>query len=124
MITSKKRKTILIFGAGGFIGSNLVSFFEKEYEIRSLKIDAEVEILKSSISEADIILHAAGVSRSSKEEDFFKVNIKICVYRQTSSSVVINTWSPSNILIYGGLIRGSGRRFNKFKGGVVKDYRP
>jgi UDP-2-acetamido-2,6-beta-L-arabino-hexul-4-ose reductase len=71
-----KRKTILIFGAGGFIGSNLLSFFGEEYEMRNLKIDTDLESLKSGISDADIILHAAGVSRSNREEDFFRVNIE------------------------------------------------
>jgi UDP-2-acetamido-2,6-beta-L-arabino-hexul-4-ose reductase len=72
----KKRNSILIFGASGFIGSNIASFFENKYSIIRLKIDANFELLKNSIACADIIIHAAGVSRSENESDFFKVNIE------------------------------------------------
>lgn len=116
MITSKKRKTILIFGAGGFIGSNLVSFFEKEYEIIVLKLDADVEILEKSISDADIVLHAAGVTRSDKEQDFFKVNIefstqlKLLLAKRNNKKIIYF----SSIHYYCEDIYGFSKRYNEY----------
>lgn len=76
MDRSNKKETILIFGGTGFIGSNIIQFFGEYYEIISLKIDAIDDVLEKCIKNSDIIIHAAGVSRSDCENDFFKVNIE------------------------------------------------
>jgi len=116
MIVPYRRKTILIFGAGGFIGSNLVSFFEKEYEIIPLKIDVDFGILENSIFNADIIFHAAGVSRSENEQDFFRVNIEF----STRLSLLLAEQKNKKIIYFSSIhyyredIYGFSKRYNEY----------
>lgn len=70
------RKTILIFGANGFIGSSLMFHYESKYRIITRKINDSILYIENAISEADIIIHASGVSRSELESDFFNINFQ------------------------------------------------
>jgi UDP-2-acetamido-2,6-beta-L-arabino-hexul-4-ose reductase len=66
---------ILIFGATGFIGSSLSNILSLEYDILAAKINEDPYVLESKIKEASIVIHAAGVSRSNNEDDFFRFNM-------------------------------------------------
>ena len=76
---------ILITGGNGFIAKNLFIFLEEKYRTISIKLTtrktSENE-LKHLIERSDVIIHLAGVNRSSNIKDFFDVNtdlsLKLC----------------------------------------------
>ena len=66
---------ILLLGSNGFIGSNLNRYFENKYNVIVAGISTSDVELDMKISQADIIIHSIGVSRTSDENDFFSINI-------------------------------------------------
>lgn len=72
-------KRILITGAGGFIGKNLVlKLLEmKEYELLLFDKENSVEDLRGFISSADFIFHLAGSNRPINESEFREVNYEL-----------------------------------------------
>ncbi|MGL5353414.1 MAG: NAD-dependent epimerase/dehydratase family protein [Clostridium sp.] len=67
---------ILITGANGFIGKNLVAKFNelKGYEIICIDKENSKEELSSGVATADFIFHLAGVNRPKDEKEFFEGN--------------------------------------------------
>lgn len=67
---------ILITGAKGFIGKNLVCELKnrKYNNIYEYDMDSTFEDLERYVQNADFIYHLAGVNRPEKEEDFLKGN--------------------------------------------------
>lgn len=63
---------ILVTGADGFIGSNLVSHLKLKdgYQILTFDIKNTDDELEQLVSEADFIFHLAGVNRPKNEEGF------------------------------------------------------
>ena len=111
-----KKRTILILGSGGFIGSNIFSFFERDFIIKTFKIGEDFSILKDNVSESDIIIHSAGVSKSDEESDFFKVNIEF-----SSQLSLLLTELKDKIIIYFSSIHfirqdlyGFSKRYNEY----------
>ncbi len=90
MVLSGK-KTVLITGAGGFIGSNIAKEFQKDWKIFAIvnksKPDIETEIIKGDLTNKDfikelcanykfdVVIHAAGLASDiGKDSDFKKIN--------------------------------------------------
>lgn len=69
-------KTVLITGAGGFIGKNLRAQLELDKNIHILTFDRSnsSKDLRDYISKADFIFHLAGVMRPKDETEFSRVN--------------------------------------------------
>jgi len=67
---------ILITGAKGFIGKNLIQSLTEQTKAQLLFYDIgnSEEELKEYLKEADFIFHLAGINRPVKEEDFKKGN--------------------------------------------------
>ena len=67
---------VLVTGANGFIGKNLISFLseKKEIEIFSFSKDSTEEDLVRYIENSDFIFHLAGVNRPSDKAEFAAVN--------------------------------------------------
>ncbi|MGL5416430.1 MAG: NAD-dependent epimerase/dehydratase family protein [Clostridium sp.] len=65
---------VLITGAKGFVGKNLVATLtaNNKHELILIDIDNSKEELKKGVLEADFIVHLAGINRP-KDEDEFKV---------------------------------------------------
>lgn len=66
------RKTVLVTGARGFIGRNLVTRLRlrPDVEVREYsRGDSEADLAESA-GEADVIVHLAGVNRPENEEEF------------------------------------------------------
>ena len=70
---------VLVTGARGFIGKNLICKLEelKSYEVISIDVDNSKEDLKNAVKNADFIFHLAGVNRPKKDEDFKKGNVEL-----------------------------------------------
>lgn len=70
---------VLVTGARGFIGKNLIYKLEelKYYEVISIDVDNSKEELKNAVKNADFIFHLAGVNRPKKDEDFKKGNAEL-----------------------------------------------
>ena len=79
---------ILITGAKGFVGKNLVAALENiqngkdrthpELTVETLyryDIDSSEDLLLEAVKEADFVFHLAGVNRPEKEEDFITGNV-------------------------------------------------
>ncbi|MEG1796262.1 MAG: NAD-dependent epimerase/dehydratase family protein [Clostridium sp.] len=69
-------KNILITGANGFVGKNLVATLKelKEYNILTYDINNTEEELKDYIENSDFIFHLAGVNRPTEVKDFYEGN--------------------------------------------------
>ena len=67
---------VLVTGANGFIGKNLVSHLQELSEIEVIKFDKkdDFKIIKDNINDIGFIFHLAGVNRPDKPEDFYAGN--------------------------------------------------
>lgn len=67
---------VLVTGAKGFIGKNLICALErdKNYEILSIDKENSKEELEKSVIESEFIVHLAGINRPKNDEEFFKGN--------------------------------------------------
>jgi|LSQX01.3.fsa_nt_gb UDP-2-acetamido-2,6-beta-L-arabino-hexul-4-ose reductase len=69
-------KKVLVTGSNGFVGKNLcVELMNKGYTVLSYDNDNEKSQLISYISEADYIVHLAGVNRPLTKEEFYDGNV-------------------------------------------------
>ena len=74
-----KQRTILVTGAGGFIGKNLLVHLSEQSDTKVLSFvrgDSD-EILTSMVEKADAILHLAGENRPEDLTDFARVNTEL-----------------------------------------------
>ncbi len=107
---------ILIFGATGFIGKNLIHFLSAENSIEVAKLSDDEEILLYKIEQAEVIINAAGVSRSEVENDFFRYNF----FYSQRLFMLINKFEGkmytyfSSIHYYVDTIYGVSKRYNEF----------
>ena len=69
-------KTVLVTGAKGFIGKNLVTVLRTRDDLRLIEIDVESPAgdLSRGIDEADVIFHLAGVNRPDNDSEFESIN--------------------------------------------------
>ncbi|MDO4567074.1 MAG: NAD-dependent epimerase/dehydratase family protein, partial [Oscillospiraceae bacterium] len=66
-------KKILITGAGGFVGRNLVcelQRFPEKYELLLAEVDTPETTLREHLSRCDFVVHLAGVNRPKTEDEF------------------------------------------------------
>ena len=68
---------ILITGAKGFIGKNLISMLNqnKVYNIYQYDIDCEIDMLDMYACDCDFVFHLAGVNRPNDEVEFNQGNV-------------------------------------------------
>lgn len=69
-------KTVLVTGAGGFIGRNLCTRLERRKDVRLICIDINntIEELTAAVMKADFIFHLAGVNRPKDISEFERGN--------------------------------------------------
>ncbi|MGN0027218.1 MAG: NAD-dependent epimerase/dehydratase family protein, partial [Clostridium sp.] len=67
---------ILVTGANGFIGKNLIATLKelKKYKIITIDKDNSKEELENALLEAEFIFHLAGINRPKDEKEFFDGN--------------------------------------------------
>ncbi|GGC84846.1 capsular polysaccharide biosynthesis protein Cap8F [Thalassobacillus devorans] len=66
---------ILVTGANGFLGKNLVAELkQQDHEVLPFTRDNTLEELEAFVGKADFIFHLAGVNRPKKEEEFYQGN--------------------------------------------------
>lgn len=67
---------VLITGANGFIGKNLISHLQEDDSIEIIKydIDTSFSLIEENIQDIDFIYHLAGVNRPKESSEFFKGN--------------------------------------------------
>ena len=67
---------VLVTGANGFIGKNLVARLNElnKYEIIKIDKDNTKEELRNGVLEAEFIFHLAGINRPKDEKEFFEGN--------------------------------------------------
>ncbi|MDD5168765.1 MAG: NAD-dependent epimerase/dehydratase family protein [Syntrophales bacterium] len=69
-------KTVLITGAAGFIGRNLVAALKRRDDVRLIlsDVDTAPTVLDAGLADSDIIYHLAGVNRPKDESEFLTGN--------------------------------------------------
>ncbi len=69
-------KTVLITGAAGFVGKNLVAALKRRGDVRLILFDVNTDpaVLDAGLAEADLIYHLAGVNRPKDESEFVAGN--------------------------------------------------
>jgi len=70
-------KTVLITGAAGFVGKNLVVALKRRDDVRLILFDVNTDpaVLDAGLAEADLIYHLAGVNRPKNESEFVTGNV-------------------------------------------------
>ena len=67
---------ILITGAGGFIGKNLISALHTHgfFEIQTFDADTPIEFLEKYCTDCEFVYHLAGVNRPKSQDEFMQGN--------------------------------------------------
>ena len=75
-------RKVLITGAKGFIGRNIVAELEKERDMELLKVDVDLNAseFERFLGEADFVLHLAGVNRPVDESEFVSGNAELTAW--------------------------------------------
>lgn len=83
---TSKRMKVLVTGANGFVGKNLIAKLETmdTYEVLAYDIDKTEEDLAAFTKECDFVVHLAGVNRPVNVSEFYEGNTnfteKLCTY--------------------------------------------
>ena len=82
MVEEKYMKNVLVTGAAGFIGRNLVTALQRleNITLATITSDDEQSLLDSVLLKADIIFHLAGVNRPNDEGEFISGNAGLTKY--------------------------------------------
>jgi len=69
-------RTVLITGAAGFVGMNLVAALNRRDDVRLIRFDVNTEpgVLDAGLAEADLVYHLAGINRPKDESEFVTGN--------------------------------------------------
>ena len=72
------KKRIVVTGADGFLGRNLVEHlrFTQEVDVRKVNRDSTVQELSQSVRGCDVVIHLAGVNRPLEASEFEVVNVQ------------------------------------------------
>lgn len=72
-------KKVLITGAKGFIGKNLIAALKlnKDIDVKTFNKEDNDEILEAYLNEADFIFHLAGINRPKSDEEFVIGNVDL-----------------------------------------------
>lgn len=70
---------VLITGAGGFVGKNLMVALEQQANLQVLAVtrDTAPETLAAYCGQADFVFHLAGVNRTADPEEFVRGNVEL-----------------------------------------------
>jgi UDP-2-acetamido-2,6-beta-L-arabino-hexul-4-ose reductase len=70
---------VLVTGAKGFIGKNLIIALKRRANIEVVEydLDSPADLLEKGLAWADVIYHLAGVNRPEREEEFDEVNAEL-----------------------------------------------
>ena len=72
-------KTVLVTGAKGFIGKNLIVSLKRRAEVGVIEhdLDSPTGLLEEGLAKADVIYHLAGVNRPERIEEFTEGNFDL-----------------------------------------------
>jgi UDP-2-acetamido-2,6-beta-L-arabino-hexul-4-ose reductase len=76
---SDKSMKVLVTGAKGFIGKNLVVVLKRrvDFDVIEHDLDSPVGLLEEGLAQADVIYHMAGVNRPERVEEFSSGNFDL-----------------------------------------------
>ncbi|AIQ20131.1 capsular biosynthesis protein [Paenibacillus sp. FSL H7-0357] len=91
-------KTVLVTGAHGFIGRNLVASLNRREDIEVMKIDSKhsLQELEEYAIKADFIYHLAGINRPDNTEEFMTGNLD---YTQHLLNILSSNGKKTPILL-------------------------
>lgn len=72
-------KAVLITGAAGFVGRNLIAGLKRRDDVRLIQFDVNIDpaVLDAGLAEADLIFHLAGVNRPRDVSEFVTGNTRL-----------------------------------------------
>jgi len=72
------RKSLVVTGAEGFLGRNLVEHlrFKQEIEVKKIKRNTTIREINESVRNCDAVIHLAGVNRPINDSEFEAVNVQ------------------------------------------------
>ena len=79
----RNKMRVLVTGSDGFIGKNMVVHLNELEGFESLQFTRQdsIEKLNILVSQADAIIHLAGVNRPASEAEFEQVNVGLSKVR-------------------------------------------
>ncbi len=114
---------ILITGATGFVGRNLIKKLSKNEKVRCLvrkniylgenieviKGDlADIKTLENAIRDISIVIHLASIIKSNKKKEFEKINvegtknlIKVCIKNKIKKFIFVSSYDIVTNTLYG-----------------------
>ena len=89
---------ILVTGAGGFIGKNLIQRLKctGDHTIFAYDIDSDPNSLAGYAKEADAVFHLAGVNRPKNTDEFMKGN---CGFTETLLEALASSGSKAKVIV-------------------------
>src|SRR5690606_21691149 len=102
MLSQKDKKVkVLVTGANGFVGKNLLVHLkeQKDIEVSTFTREDNVDLLDEKVKESDFIFHLAGVNRPKDQLEFTEGNadltISLCESVRKSNKRIPVIYTPS-----------------------------
>lgn len=97
-MSADARKTVLVTGARGFIGRNILVplLASPDFRVMQATRDTSPSMLEAMAGSADVVVHLAGVNRPEREEEFEEGNVG---FTRTLCELLVRSGRPVRLIV-------------------------